>query len=64
MTEKKRLVKADAKIFGVCGGLAKYFDMDPTIIRAIFLFALVVFASGLLLYLILAIVMSKEKPGA
>ena len=59
---EKRLVKADAKIFGVCGGLAKYFDLDPTIVRAIFLFALVVFGSGLLLYLILAIVMPKEKP--
>jgi len=58
----KRLVKADAKIFGVCGGLAKYFDLDPTIVRAIFLFALVVFGSGLLLCLILAIAMPKEKP--
>ena len=58
---EKRLVKADAKIFGVCGGLAKYFDLDPTIVRAIFLFALVVCGSGLLLYLILAIVMPKEK---
>lgn len=61
---QKRLVKADAKIFGVCGGLAKYFDLDPAIVRAIFLFALIVFGSGLLLYLVLAIVMPKETPGA
>jgi len=63
MAEKKRLVKADAKIFGVCGGLAKYFDIDPVIVRGIFLFALVAYGSGLLLYLILAAVMPKEKPG-
>ena len=61
MTEKKRLVKADPKIFGVCGGLAKYFDMDPVIVRAIFLLSLVVFGTGLILYLILALVMPKES---
>ena len=60
---EKRLVKAEPKIFGVCGGLAKYFDMDPTIVRAIFLFGLIVFGSGLLLYLVLALVMPKETPG-
>jgi len=62
MTEKKRLVKSDPKIFGVCGGLAKYFDMDPVIVRGIFLLSLVVFGTGLLLYLILALVMPKESP--
>ena len=50
---------ADKKIFGVCGGLAEYFDIDPTIIRLIFLVALIVFGTGFLLYLILAIVMPK-----
>jgi len=54
---EKRLVKGDKKIFGVCSGLANYFDFDPTIVRIIFLIALVCFGSGLLLYLILAIVM-------
>ena len=56
----KRLTKGpDKKIFGVCSGLAEYFDIDPTIIRVIFVFALVVFGSGLLLYLILAILMPE-----
>ena len=62
MTEKKRLVKSDPKIFGVCGGLAKYFDMDVVVVRGIFLVALVVFGTGFLLYLILALVMPKESP--
>ncbi len=56
----KRLVKGEKKIFGVCSGLAKYFDIDPTIVRAIFLFAAIAFGSGILLYLILAIVMPSE----
>jgi phage shock protein C len=54
---EKRLVKGEKKIFGVCSGLANYFEMDPTIMRAIFLVAFLIFGSGLLLYIILAIVM-------
>jgi len=54
----KRLVKgSDKKIFGVCSGLANYFDMDPTVMRIIFLVALFAFGTGLLLYLVLALVM-------
>lgn len=44
-------------IFGVCGGLAEYLGLDATIVRL----ALVAFTffggSGLLLYIILAIIM-------
>jgi phage shock protein C len=57
----KRLVKGEKKIFGVCSGLGNYFDMDPTIVRVIFLASLLMFGSGLLLYIILAIVM-PDKP--
>jgi phage shock protein C len=56
-TMQKRLVKGEKKIFGVCSGLANYFDMDPTLMRIIFLVALICFGTGGLLYLILAIVM-------
>jgi phage shock protein C len=53
----KKLVKGEKKIFGVCSGLANYFDVDPTIMRVIFLVALFGFGTGLLVYIILAIVM-------
>ncbi len=56
----KRLVKGEKKIFGVCSGLADYFDMDPTVMRLIFLVAFVAFFTGLLLYIILAIVMPDK----
>ncbi|GIL23818.1 MAG: PspC family transcriptional regulator [Bacteroidota bacterium] len=53
----KRLVKGDKKLFGVCSGLANYFDLDPTVMRIIFVVAFLFFGTGLLLYLILAIAM-------
>jgi len=60
---QKRLVKGtDKKIFGVCSGLGNYFDIDPTLIRVLFLISFIIFGSGLLVYLILALVMpSPEK---
>lgn len=57
----KKLVKGSDKwIFGVCSGIANYFDLDPTIVRVLFvLFALLV-GSGILAYLVLAIIMPKN----
>ena len=56
-----RLVKSsDKKLFGVCGGLGNYFDIDPTVIRIAFLVSFFFFGSGLLLYLILAVAMPSE----
>lgn len=58
---QKRLVKKDKKIAGVCGGLGYYFDIDPTIIRILFLVAVLMFGTGLLLYIILAIAIPEEN---
>ncbi len=55
--------RTDRKLFGVCGGLAKYFGIDSTLVR--FVFVALVLASlgwGLLLYIILGILMPEEKP--
>ena len=56
----KKLVKGEKKLFGVCSGLANYFDMDPTVMRIIFLLAVFMFGTGVLLYIILALVMPDE----
>ena len=48
---------SDKKIFGVCGGLARYFDTDPTIIRIIWAVMVLVYGAGLLVYLIAALIM-------
>lgn len=58
---KKRLVKKERKIFGVCSGLGDYFDIDPTVVRVLFLASVLLFGTGLLLYIILAIVMPDES---
>lgn len=57
----KRLVKKNKKITGVCGGLGDYFDIDPTIVRVLFLASVLIFGTGLLLYIILAVVMPEEN---
>jgi len=49
---KFRLDRADGKIAGVCGGIAKYFGINPLIVRAIFLVgAIAGFGSFILIYL-------------
>ena len=56
----KRLVRGEKKLFGVCSGLANYFDIDPTVMRVLFLAAFLFFGTGLLLYAILFIVMPEK----
>lgn len=54
----KILKKSKKKIFcGVCGGLAEYLDTDSTIIRLIALLLIFCGFSGVLLYIILALLM-------
>lgn len=58
MDWNKRLRKSqnDRKICGVCGGVAEYFNVDPTLIRlAWVIFGC--FAAGIVAYIIAAIVM-------
>jgi phage shock protein C len=58
----KRLYKSkEKKIFGVCGGLAEYFDLDPTVMRLIFVAAVLLFGTGILLYIIMAIIMPEKS---
>lgn len=63
MNKKKRLyrVEDDAKLFGVCGGLAEYFDIDPTIVRVIWAVTICVYGTGLLAYFICALCMPKKS---
>jgi len=53
-------VRYDKKIAGVCGGVARYFDLDPTLVRALWLVCLLLAGTGLLLYIILWIVMPLD----
>ena len=57
----KRLYKSqtDKKLCGVCGGLAEYLDIDPTIIRLIWAVLVLVVGTGVLAYIIAALVMPE-----
>lgn len=59
---KKRLYKSstDKKVCGVCGGIANYFDVDSTVIRLIWVIFTLVGGSGLIAYIIAAIIMPDE----
>ena len=54
-------IEKGKKICGVCGGIAEYFDIDPTLIRVVWLLALLCAGVGLLAYLICAIVFPKKS---
>lgn len=56
----KKLTKGEKKIFGVCSGLANYLDIDPTVMRIIFVLAFLGFGVGLLVYIIMALIMPDK----
>jgi phage shock protein PspC (stress-responsive transcriptional regulator) len=54
--KKFHLDKVDGKIFGVCSGLARYMNVDPMIVRAVFVIGtLIGFGSFLVIYLAIAL---------
>ena len=61
----KKLMRSstDKRIAGVCAGLADYFDMDPTIIRLVWVLFLICGGTGLLAYIILWIVLPLAPGG-
>lgn len=60
---QKRLYRSrrERVIAGVCGGLADYFSMDPTLVRLVWLVLALGGGSGIILYL-LAILVIPEEP--
>ena len=50
------------KFAGVCGGLAEYFDLDPTLVRVVYLVATFFtgVVPGIILYVILALVVPAD----
>jgi phage shock protein C len=64
-TARKRLVRStnDKKIAGVAAGLADYFDLDPTIIRLVWLLAILFAGTGLIAYIILWIALPAGPTG-
>ncbi len=60
---QKRLYKIEQgkKLDGVCGGIAEYFDIDPTLVRLVWILFSCWGGSGIVAYIIAAIVMPKKS---
>lgn len=55
----KRLYKSEVNnmICGVCGGIAEYFNVDPTLVRLVWvLFTCASFGTGVLAYIVAAVI--------
>ena len=64
MEEKKRLTRSNNKMIGgVSAGLAEYLDIDPTIVRIVWVLMVLFAGFGILLYIILWLIMPKQQIG-
>lgn len=59
----KRLTKSlgDKKIAGVCSGVAKYFGVDPTVVRIAWALLVLLFGVGIFLYLVCWLLMPDDS---
>ena len=60
---KKRLYKIETgkKLDSVCGGIAEYFDIDPTLVRLLWIIFSCCWGGGIIAYIIAAIIMPKKS---
>jgi phage shock protein C len=58
-----RRSRDDRVIAGICGGLGRYFGIDPVVLRIAFVVLLLVGGTGLLLYIVGWIAIPEERPG-
>ena len=62
MEKKLYKIEEGRKLDGVCGGIAEYFGVDPTLIRLVWaLVTLCTVGVGLIGYLICAVIMPKKS---
>jgi len=61
-TTKKLYRSTNNKMIeGVCGGIAEYFNIDPTLVRLAFVLLALAGGPGVILYIILWIIMPKAE---
>lgn len=60
MEKRLCLSTTDKKIAGVCGGVAKYFGLDPTLVRLAYVILVIFGGTGILLYIICALIIPRE----
>jgi len=60
-TKKLYRSKNNRVIFGICGGLGEYFEIDPLVFRILFILLTFTGGSGIIIYLILAIIIPSSN---
>ncbi len=60
MSKKLMRKRSDQMIFGVAGGIADYLNIDPVIVRLLFVLMALTGGHGILVYLVLTIIMPEE----
>jgi phage shock protein C len=61
-TEKLYRSRTNRQVAGVCGGLAKRFNVDVTLVRVLFVLLGIFGGSGIVLYIALWIIVPNEPP--
>ena len=61
MAKKLYRSRTDRKIWGICGGLAEYFDIDSTLLRVIAVASLFVGSAGFWAYIIMRFVVPEKS---
>lgn len=64
MNAPKRLYRSQRQkmIWGICGGIAEYLNLDPTVVRLMFVLAAIIWGGGVLAYVVLYFVMPEALP--
>lgn len=58
---KKLTLSNSPMLAGVCAGIAEYFNLDPTVVRIIFVLFALCFGGGLLFYVVCYLLMPQAK---
>ncbi|HDX9612093.1 TPA: PspC domain-containing protein [Bacillus toyonensis] len=60
MSKKLCKSETDKMLFGICGGLGEYFDISSTLIRILWVIAILCFGTGFLFYFICLLLMPRS----
>lgn len=61
MSKRLYRIEQGKMLAGVCGGIAEYFDVDPSLVRLAWVLFCAVGGSGVLAYIVAAIIIPKKS---
>lgn len=61
MQKKLYKIEEGKMLCGVCGGIAEYLNIDPTIVRLLWVFLIFCVGTGILAYIVAAIIMPSKN---